>query len=196
MHTEHYQRLEKLLPHLKLITTKVTPAYVAGGYAVDASKANDIDIYLVYTGKDIPETIDKLQDCLLVGEFQPLAVPESYPNEFQVIGIGTFGGKVVQYIWTNRVDIQGILNDFDLSCCQKAVDGEGDEFQSRHFTHSSLPIRLVNVHDWPTSMARAFKWAKRFDVEIDTPTATKMLGKFTSLLNDYSELETKGEIPF
>lgn len=170
LNTEQTEKHQSLAPLLSLLSDKVAPAYVAGGYAVDPLKAQDIDIFFLYRGLDVEETKEKCKQVLLSSEFLPLTNNVRYSKEFEVIGIGTHDGKPVQFVWTSTTEINNLLNNFDFTVHMKAIGADGLTHRTHETTELHQPIAHGYLYDMPRSFTRMCKLAKRYDLPVAPAT--------------------------
>lgn len=168
-------------PFTYLPPSLVHLAYVAGGFAVDAERASDVDLWI--TGLNNEEIVkdvykEHILDNLNSGWGGPSPWSFIDPHDPYEIGgvkrIGTLwnsdieGSYKVQVLVTTLVTVEELLHTFDLSVHQVAYNAEGKLFRVPSTTTPGVtPVRVTRWDTPHSTLRRYFKLTERYESAIE-----------------------------
>lgn len=160
---------------------RILGAFIAGGYAVSPTLADDIDIFVQTAESAFPDSLARAkQDILaylhdrygldMVQEILDAPVnherDDAYETIFETLKVARVVLTGVTYhVMVTTGNIDDVLNSFDLSICQVGIDELGRVHTGIDYTEPFEPI--IVVKDTPTTYARMQKYMERFHVEGD-----------------------------
>lgn len=158
-------------------------AFIAGGFAVSPALAGDIDVFIQVTPSVHEGNLPRVRQhvlAYLVDQYGlDMVKPEGdhsgvrnyerndeYQTIFETMKVARviFGGLDYHVLLTTG-SIEDVLDSFDLSIAQVAIDELGSIHKGHDWTEPWAPI--VVVKDTPTTYARMLKYMERFHAQGD-----------------------------
>lgn len=167
--------------------SSIKQAFVAGGYAVAPALTSDMDIWLVIDQKEDLERVKQhvityLEDrygldrvtretsAAEEGEWALLDEYETHPRGFFTLKVAKV--RVTKsfswHIMVTTGGVHDVINAFDLSTSQVAIDDRGVVFRGDDYTEPRHAVYVTAPqHRSVTTRDRLLKYMERFDIPGD-----------------------------
>lgn len=158
---------------------RIIGAFVAGGYAVSPALADDIDVFVTVVPSAHPGNLERVKQDILaylndqygldtVAEILDATVnherQDTYETIFETLKVArVLLAGITYHVMVTTGNIGDVLNSFDLSICQVAIDELGAVHKGIDYTTPFEPI--VVLKDTPTTYQRMVKYMTRFQTE-------------------------------
>lgn len=155
--------IKALMPYFSTLIPDVIPAkyrdktFIAGSAVLNLTRASDVDVFIVTDGIDMPLAMQEITVALTANE---ISWSDEKSSDKGAIKFDLGIGREINLIVDEALNIEGLLDSFDISTSRWAIDYKGNLIQGNQATRPGEPITVF--YNSRTTVERIKKYLERF----------------------------------